>query len=72
MHFEAHLLAKANQPNSNPVSYLQCTQIFVWVDKLTDDRLMLSPSLQAQPEKALYFARDSERLILADNIQVMH
>lgn len=49
---------------------MQITQIFAWVDKLADDRLMLTASLQAQPEKALYFARDTERLILADNIQV--
>ena len=50
---------------------MQITQIFAWVDKIAGDRLVLSTNLQAQPEKALYFARDPERLILADNIQVI-
>ena len=59
-----------NQPKFSWVLHMQVTQIFAWVDKLVEDRLMLSTSLQAQPEKALYFARDAERLILADNIQV--
>ena len=49
---------------------MQVAQIFVWLDKLADDKLMLSTSLQAQSEKALFFARDIERLILPDNIQV--
>ena len=31
---------------------------------------MLSTSLQTQPDKALFFTRDTERLILPDNIQV--
>ena len=51
---------------------MQVAQIFVWLDKLTDDKLMLSTSLQAQPEKTLFFARDTERLILPDNIQVQY
>ena len=49
---------------------MQITQIFAWVDNTAGDCLMVSASLQAQPEKALYFARDPERLILAENIQV--
>jgi len=48
----------------------QVAQVFVWLDKLADDKLMLSTSLQTQPDKALFFTRDTERLILPDNIQV--
>ena len=49
---------------------MQVAQIFAWLDKLAGDKLMLSTSLQTQPEKALFFAKDTERLILPDNIQV--
>ncbi len=48
----------------------QVAQVFAWLDKLADDKLMLSTSLQTQPDKALFFTRDTERLILPDNIQV--
>ena len=51
-------------------SHMQVAQIFAWLDKLAGDKLMLSTSLQTQPEKALFFAKDTERLILPDNIQV--
>lgn len=49
---------------------MQVAQVFAWLDKLADDKLMLSTSLQTQPDKALFFTRDTERLILPDNIQV--
>ena len=49
---------------------MQVAQVFAWLDKLADDKLMLSTSLQTQPDKALFFTRNIERLILPDNIQV--
>lgn len=49
---------------------MQVAQVFAWLDKLADDKLMLSTSLQTQPDKALFFTRDTKRLILPDNIQV--
>ncbi|KAL0040883.1 hypothetical protein WJX79_008591 [Trebouxia sp. C0005] len=51
------------------LSSLKVAQVFAWLDKLADDKLMLSTSLQTQPDKALFFTRDTERLILPDNIQ---
>jgi hypothetical protein len=52
------------------LAIMQVAQVFAWLDKLADDKLMLSTSLQTQPDKALFFTRDTERLILPDNIQV--
>lgn len=49
---------------------LQVAQFFAWVDNLSEGKLCVSTTLQTQADRALYFTRDTERLILPGNIQV--
>ena len=55
--------------NLNVPQMLQVGHIFAWVDNQADGKLCLGNALQSQPDKALYFVRDTEHLVLPDNIQ---